>query len=292
MSAFVVDDEIRIEASIRAGRHRQERPDNSQRPIRVVVADAEYMIREFLTVILSNTAAVELAAACSNGNELRRAIAASHPDVVITETSLPPWGVGEGTRIAAGLRQTHPGIGVVVLSGHAEPACAVRLFDGGTDRRAYLLKEQLRDTEELIEAIKKVANGESVIDPLVVDALIQARSRASHARLTPLTPREHEVLGQIAAGKSNAAIAESLVLTKRAVEKHVNAIFSKLDLTDTGDVSRRVKAALIFLDERDGDTDSPEGAPLVDTPPHQEDRLRGAISLPIRPRRAARVAAS
>ena len=292
MSAFVVDDEIETEASVRGRHHRRDRPDSSQRPIRVVVADADYMIREFLTVILRNTPDVELAAACSNGNELRRAIAASQPDVVITETSMPPWGVGEGTVIAASLRLTHPKIGVVVLSGHAEPACALRLFDGGTDRRAYLLKERLRNKEQLIEAIEKVANGGSVIDPLVVDALIQARLQASHARLTPLTPREHEVLAEIAAGKSNAAIAESLVLTKRAVEKHVNAIFSKLDLTDNGDVSRRVKAALIFLDERDGDTDSPECAPLVDAPPHREDHLRGAISLQIRPRRVARVADS
>ena len=184
-------------------------------------------------ILGDSPAAVELAAVCSNGNELRRAIAAWQPDVVITETSMPPWGDGEGIRIATSLRQTHPAIGVVVLSAHAEPASALGLFAGGTGRRAYLLKDRLRNKGELIEAIKRVATGGSVIDPLVVDALIQARSRASYARLTPLSSREREVLAQIAAGKSNAAIAESLCLTKGAVEKNVNAIFSKLDLTLT-----------------------------------------------------------
>ena len=139
----------------------------------------------------------------------------------------------------------------MVLSQYVEPAYALGLFQGGTRRRAYLLKERIRNQQELIEAIEKVANGGSVVDPLVVDVLIQARSQTAHSRLAPLTPREREVLAEIAAGKSNAAIAESLVLTKRAVEKHVNSIFSKLDLPDTPDVSRRVKATLLFLDEED-----------------------------------------
>ena len=219
-------------------------------PIRVVVAEDSYPIREFLTMILSSTPAVELAAVCSNGNELRTAVAASQPDVIVTDVRMPPSGADEGIRIAQSLRETDPEIGVVVLSQYAEPAYALGLFDGGTGRRAYLLKERIRDSEELIAAIKAVAEGGSVIDPLVVDVLIQARLRVSHSQLARLTSREREVLAEIAAGKSNAAIAASLVLTKRAVEKHVNSIFSKLDLSDTEDVSRRVKATLLFLDEQ------------------------------------------
>lgn len=256
------------------------------------MADDAWLVRECLTAILSSTPGVELAAVCSNGNELRRAIAATQPDVVITDTWMPPWGAEEGIRVATSLRQTHPTIGVVVLSGHAEPACALALFEGGTGRRAYLLKERIRNKEELVGAIEKVAHGGSVIDPLVVDALVQARLRASQTRLAPLTSREREVLAEIAAGKSNTAIAKSLVLTKRAIEKHVNAIFSKLDLTNADDVSRRVRAALIFLDERDDDTKAPQNPPLVDNPPHREDRLRDAASLQNRAPQARQIAAS
>lgn len=229
----------------------RENGESCQGPIRVVVAEDSYPIREFLTVLLSSAPAVELAAVCSNGNELRKAIAASRPDVIVTDIRMPPSGTEEGIRVATSLRETHPEIGVVVLSQYAEPAYALGLFVGGTGRRAYLLKERICDRQELIGAIERVAKGGSVIDPLIVDVLIQARSRASHSQLIRLTSREREVLAEIAAGKSNAAIAESLVLTKRAVEKHVNAIFAKLDLPDSEDVSRRVKATLIFLDQQD-----------------------------------------
>ena len=226
------------------------------------VGEDSYPIREFLTMILSSAPGVELVAVCSDGNELRKAIAASSPHVVVTDIWMPPSGADEGIRVAMSLRESHPEIGVVVLSQYAEPAYALGLFDGGTGRRAYLLKERIRGREELIGAIEKVAKGGSVIDPLVVDVLIQARSRASHSRLAPLTARERQVLAEIAAGKSNAAIAESLVLTKRAVEKHVNSIFSKLELPDTEDVSRRVKATLLFLDEHDDDPSRPERPPI------------------------------
>lgn len=229
----------------------RENGESCQGPIRVVVAEDSYPIREFLTVILTSAPAVELAAVCSNGNELRKAIAASRPDVIVTDIRMPPSGAEEGIRVATSLRETHPEIGVVVLSQYAEPAYALALFVGGTGRRAYLLKEQICDRAELIGAIEKVANGGSVVDPLIVDMLIRARSRASDSKLARLTSREREVLAEIATGKSNAAIADSLVLTKRAVEKHVNSIFAKLDLPDSEDVSRRVKATLIFLDQRE-----------------------------------------
>ncbi len=258
MSTILADEETRTQASGEAHRDSRDDGDSCRRPIRVIVAEDSYPIREFLTVILSSTPAVELAAVCSDGNELRKAIAAAPPDAVVTDIWMPPSGGDEGIRIAKSLRDTHPEIGVVVLSQYAEPAYALGLIDVGTGRRAYLLKERIRDRDELIGAIEKVANGGSVIDPLVVDVLIQARSRASHSRLASLTSREREVLAEIAAGKSNAAIAQSLVLTKRAVEKHVNSIFSKLDLPDTEDVSRRVKATLLFLDEQDDEPARPE----------------------------------
>ena len=154
-------------------------------------------------------------------------------------------------RIARSLRETDPDIGVVVLSQYAEPAYALALLESGSSRRAYLLKERIRDRAELIRAIKAVAGGGSVIDPQVVDVLIEARARAARSPLAELTPRERELLAEIAEGKSNAAIAESLVLTKRAVEKHINSIFSKLDLPEAQDVSRRVKATLVYLSRDD-----------------------------------------
>jgi DNA-binding NarL/FixJ family response regulator len=215
----------------------------------VVVAEDSYVIREFLTTALSSAPGVELVAVCTNGKELQKAIDNWAPDVVLTDIRMPPSGAEEGVRIAAQLRETHPQVGVVVLSQYAEPAYAISLLEQGTGRRAYLLKERIRDKDELIGAIRAVAGGGSVIDPIIVDVLIEARSKAATSKLSELTPRERELLAEIAAGKSNGAIAESLVLTKRAVEKHVNSIFYKLGLPETQDVSRRVKATLIFLSE-------------------------------------------
>lgn len=224
----------------------------AERPLRltrVVAAADAYAVREFLTTVLNDTPGLDLAAICSNGNELREAVAAHHPDVVVTDVRMPPAGEHEGIRVAMSLRETHPTVGVVVLSQSAEPTGVLALFDGGTGRRAYLLKDRIRSKSDLIEAIEKVAAGGSAIDPLVVDVLIQARARAASSQLTSLTAREREVLSEVATGKSNGAIAESLFLTKRAVEKHVNSIFSKLNLTHADTISRRVKATLIFLSE-------------------------------------------
>ena len=218
-------------------------------PIHVVIAEDSYVIREFLTATLSAAPEIELVAVCTNGKELQTAIATWDPDVVLTDIRMPPSGAEEGVRIARSLRDTHPDVGVVVLSQYAEPAYAIRLLEHGTGGRAYLLKERIRNKEQLLDAIKAVAQGGSVIDPIIVDVLIEARSRAAKSQLTQLTSRERELLAEIASGKSNSAIAESLVLTKRAVEKHVNSIFSKLNLPETQDVSRRVKATLIFLAE-------------------------------------------
>jgi DNA-binding NarL/FixJ family response regulator len=218
-------------------------------PTRVVVAEDSYVIREFLTMVLGAAPEVELVAVCTNGTELERAIEIWNPQVVVTDIRMPPSGPGEGIRAATRLRETRPEVGVVVLTQYAEPAYALSLLGEGTGGRAYLLKERIRERAELIAAIEAVAQGGSVIDPMIVDVLIEARTRAAKSRLSELTPRERELLAEIAAGKSNGAIAESLVLTKRAVEKHVNSIFSKLGLPETQDVSRRVKATLIFLAE-------------------------------------------
>jgi DNA-binding NarL/FixJ family response regulator len=220
-----------------------------QERIRVVAADDSYLIRESLTVMLESEPEIELVGVCSNGKELEACVLAEHPAVVIVDIRMPPSGGDEGVRVANRLRETDPDIGVLVLSQYAESAYALALLESGSARRAYLLKERIRDKAELVRAITTVARGGSVIDSQIVDVLIEARSRVARSPLAELTPRERELLGEIAEGKSNAAIAESLVLSKRAVEKHVNAIFAKLDLRDAQDVSRRVKAALVYLAE-------------------------------------------
>jgi DNA-binding NarL/FixJ family response regulator len=234
-----------------------EMDEPSHPPIRVVLAEDSYMIREFLVGTLNSAPEVELVAVCCNAKELQTAIDTWSPDVVLTDIRMPPAGSDDGIRVAAALRETAPEIGVVVLSQYAEPAYALALLETGTGRRAYLLKERVRKRDELIGAIERVAEGGSVIDPMIVDVLIEARSRAAHSPIAELTPRERELLAEIASGKSNGAIAESLFLTKRAVEKHVNSIFSKLGLPETQDVSRRVKAALIFLAEEGGESKPP-----------------------------------
>jgi DNA-binding NarL/FixJ family response regulator len=215
----------------------------------VVIAEDSYLIRDCLTATLSAAQEIEVVAVCTNGKELRTAIETWHPDVVITDIRMPPSGADEGIRVAAQLRDAEPMMGVMVLSQYAEPAYALALLDKGSSRRGYLLKERIRNQRELVGAIETIAAGGAVIDPMIVDLLIEARSRARQSRLSELTPRERELLAEIAVGKSNSAIAASLFLTKRAVEKHVNSIFSKLDLPETQDVSRRVKAALIYLAE-------------------------------------------
>lgn len=218
-------------------------------PIRVIAAEDAYVVREFLSTTLEAAPEVELVAVCSDRKELDQALASNRPDVLITDIRMPPSGADEGIRVAAALRESDPEIGVVVLSQYAEPAYAVALLESGSGRRAYLLKERIRNRQELIGAIQAVARGGSVIDPKIVDVLIEARAKRARSPLAELTPRELELLSQIAAGKSNGAIAAQLVLTKRAVEKHVNSIFSKLGLPEDSDVSRRVKATLMYLAE-------------------------------------------
>ncbi len=215
--------------------------------LRVVVADDSYLVREALGHLLDSDPRVDLVATCQDGDELVETVAAQLPDVVITDIRMPPSGDDEGIVFANRLRDTHPGIGVVVVSQYADPRYGLALLERGSDGRAYLLKDRLRNREHLISAVFAVASGGSVVDAKVVEALIAARTHDEHAPLEELTRRELEILGHMAQGKSNQAIAEELFLSKRAVEKHINAIFMKLGLAHAEDVSRRVKAALIYL---------------------------------------------
>jgi DNA-binding NarL/FixJ family response regulator len=217
--------------------------------LRVVVAEDNLLVREGVRELLAREPDVEVVAAVGDLPSLERAVDAERPDVVLTDIRMPPAGTDEGIRFAARLRDTSPGTGVVVLSQHADPAYALALLEEGSDRRAYLLKDRVSNRAELLAAIRAVAGGGSMIDPKIVEGLVAARSRAEHSPLNALTPREREVLAEIAQGKSNAAIGESLFLTKRAVEKHINSIFLKLGLADAEEVSKRVKAALLLLAE-------------------------------------------
>jgi DNA-binding NarL/FixJ family response regulator len=217
------------------------------RSLRVVVGEDSFLAREAIEALLAGTDGVEVVATCEDAGSLRAAIAQEHPDVVLTDIRMPPNKRDEGIQIAVELRADQPDVGVVVLSQHAEPGYASLLFADGSEGRAYLLKESLRDREELLRALRTVADGGSVVDPLVVERLLADQSRRRDAGLDSLTPRELEILGLIAEGRSNAAIAEQLVVTKRAVERHINSIFLKLGLRDADSVSRRVKAALLYL---------------------------------------------
>lgn len=218
--------------------------------MRVVLAEDNLIVREGVKTLLENTGEVSVVAVCSDLDGLLSAVEAEQPDAVVTDIRMPPTGTDEGIRAAERLRGTHPRVGVVVLSQHDDPAYALALLEHGSSRRAYLLKERVSDPDQLVGAIRAVAQGDSYVDPRVVEALVAARGRSARSPLAHLTPREHEVLEQMAQGKNNAAIAEALVLTPRAVEKHINSIFSKLPLSEERNVDRRVKAVLMFLAER------------------------------------------
>jgi DNA-binding NarL/FixJ family response regulator len=217
----------------------------------VALAEDSLIVREGIQQLLASTDDVEIVVSCGDLASLIEAVEADPPDVVLTDIRMPPTETDEGIQIAARLRETHPGIGVVVLSQHSDPAYALALLESGSDGRAYLLKERVHDRTQLVTTIQTVAEGGSVIDPKIVEVLVVAKTRADRSPITELTPREHEVLSEIAQGKSNTAIAESLVLTKRAVEKHINSIFMKLGLVDTDDIAKRVKATLMFLSDED-----------------------------------------
>lgn len=215
-------------------------------PIRVLVAEDNVLLRDGLVRLLDAAPDLEPAGACGSLDELLAQAEELKPDVVLTDIRMPPTGTDEGIRAANALRLSQPHVGVVVLSQFASPAYALALLDSGSEGRAYLLKDRVADVDDLLAAVRAVAAGRSVIDPKVVEELVSAR-KATRSPLDHLTPREREILAEMATGKSNAAIAATLVLSERAVEKHINSIFSKLHLAEEPDVNRRVKAVLLYL---------------------------------------------
>jgi DNA-binding NarL/FixJ family response regulator len=214
--------------------------------IRVVLGEDSFLVREGVASILRDLDDVELVETASDLDDLRAVVNRTTPDVVVTDIRMPPSNTDEGIQFADELRTSHPDVGVVILSQHAEPRYAVALLSSGSGRRAYLLKERLTDEVELNQAVHNVAAGESLIDPRVVEKLVTAREKWD-SNLGKLTPREFEILGLIAQGRSNGWIADKLTITKRAVERHINAIFDKLDLGEPEDVDRRVRATLLYL---------------------------------------------
>lgn len=219
---------------------------------RLVVAEDAYLIREGIRSSLEREQEeVEVCEYCPDLPSLLRAVEQHRPNVVITDIRMPPSNTDEGIQAATAVRESHPEVGVVVISQYVSPHYALKLFEHGSAGRAYLLKEHVGHRIQLMEAIREVAAGGSVVDPKVVDVLVEARMRAKNSLLARLSAREREVLAGVATGASNAAIADSLFLTKRAVEKNINSLFAKLDLTDDKATSRRVRAALLFIADSD-----------------------------------------
>lgn len=219
--------------------------------IRLVLAEDHYLVREGVRRLLDAQPEIEVVAVCGDLDSLLQAVDQESPDVVVTDVRMPPGGSDEGIQAARRLRATKPGLGVVVLSQYANPSYALALLDTGSAGRAYLLKERVNDPEQLVAAIRAVAEGGSLIDPKVVEGLVAQRSRAAASPLNALTARERDVLRKMAEGENNAAIAADLVVTERSVEKVINSIFMKLGLTWEPAVHKRVKAVILYLAESD-----------------------------------------
>jgi DNA-binding NarL/FixJ family response regulator len=220
-------------------------------PIRLVLAEDQYLVREGVRGLLESRPDVEVAAVCGDLDSLLAAVKAEKPDVVLTDIRMPPGNTDEGIQAAGRLRDTDPDVGVVVLSQYADPTLALALLESGSEGRSYLLKERIQDLDGLMSAIYAVAEGGSVIDPKVVEALVAQNARAEESPLSQLTPRERDVLREMAAGKSNAGIGESLFLTESSVEKVIHSIFLKLGLTWEPSIHKRVKAVILYLAESD-----------------------------------------
>ncbi len=219
--------------------------------IRVVFAEDNYLVREGTAALLATVDEIDLVGTATTRDELLAAVEEHQPDAVLTDIRMPPSGTNEGIEAAKEIRSNHPEIGVVVLSQFADEDYAFDLLKDGAAGLGYLLKERVADVTELVRALGEVAKGGSVLDPKVVEALVSAKERMAHSPLAQLTDREREVLGHMAQGQNNAAIAKSLFLTERAVEKHINSLLHKLGLSAEPDVHRRVMAVLAFLRETD-----------------------------------------
>jgi len=218
-------------------------------PLRIVFAEDNYLVREGTAALLNSVDGVELAASVADLDSLIAAVDEHRPQVVLTDIRMPPTHTTEGIDAALRIRIEHPEVGVVVLSQYTEEDYAYELLKDGAAGLGYLLKERVADVDELVRALEEVSRGGSVLDPKVVEALVARKDRLAHSPLAQLTEREREVLEQMAQGKNNAAIARALFLTERAVEKHINALFHKLGLSEETDVHRRVMAVLAFLKE-------------------------------------------
>jgi len=216
-------------------------------PLRVVLAEDNYLVREGTRRLLEDSGEVDVIAAVGTAGELIDAVERLRPQAVLTDIRMPPGHRTEGIEAAHSIRASHPQVGVVVLSQHADEAYAFQLFRHGTAGLAYLLKERVGDLDELLRALKEVVAGRSVIDSQIVELLVAHRARAADSPVSRLSPRELEVLREMAQGKTNGAIGAALVLSESAVEKHVNAIFSKLGLSEEPHVHRRVAAVLTYL---------------------------------------------
>jgi len=231
------------------------------RPLRIVIADDDYLLREGTARLLSYVAGVEVLETVGNADALVDAVRRLRPDAVLTDIRMPPGHQMEGIEAAHVIRRDHPGVGVVVLSQHASPAYAMELFREGTAGLAYLLKERIGDVEEVVRALRETIGGGSVIDSRIVETLIARRSRDEGSSIGELSSREREVLREMARGKTNQAIAEALVLSVSAVEKHVGAIFDKLGLAEEPALHRRVAAVLAYLRSADPGTNAATRAP-------------------------------
>ena len=219
--------------------------------VRVVFAEDNFLVREGTAALLESVGEVELVATAASLDDLLAAVEAHRPDAVLTDIRMPPTNTTEGIDAARTIRAMHPSTGVVVLSQYVEEQYAYDLLRDGAAGLGYLLKERVANVDELVRALTEVSRGGSILDPKVVEALLAAKDRASYSPLERVTAREREVLELMAQGRNNAAIAKSMVLTERAVEKHINSLFHKLGLTDERDVHRRVMAVLAFLRESD-----------------------------------------
>jgi DNA-binding NarL/FixJ family response regulator len=212
--------------------------------MRVVVADDQLLLREGVARLLED-AGMEVVAQAGDAEDLLRKVGAHKPDVAIVDVRMPPTHTDEGLRAAAEIRERFPGIGVLVLSQYVEESYALELFGGGADGLGYLLKDRVADLDRFVESVRRVGEGGSALDPEVVGRLLGRKRREDP--LAVLTPREREVLGQMAEGRSNGGIAEALVVTERAVEKHVTNIFTKLGLEPAAEDHRRVLAVLAYV---------------------------------------------
>jgi DNA-binding NarL/FixJ family response regulator len=217
--------------------------------IRLVLAEDHYLVREGIRRLLETDPDLEVVAVCGDLGSLLAAVDAEQPDVVVTDIRMPPGDTDEGIQAAERLRETNPEMGVVVLSQYASPSYVLALLEGGSAGRGYLLKERVKDLAQLVDAIRAVAEGGSVIDSKVVEALVAENARGEESPLSQLTPRERDVLREMAEGKNNAAIAGALSLTERSVEKVIHSIFLKLGLTWETAVHKRVKAVILYLAE-------------------------------------------